>query len=130
MDSYIKLARQFKLARQSVSVQSDLIRSPVCHWRLTIFYLIDSGERGMDNLEIKSVATDIRSETERLLSSRGKQPPLVDTVRRKSNRRSDKRLRAFDKTTDRLQWKRSQSQVFFWLFFIGVLIVIIWSNIQ
>ena len=80
----------------------------------------------MDNLEIKVTATDIRSETERLLSYRGKQPPLVDTARRKSNRRRDKLLQAFDKTTERLQWKRSQSQVFF---FIGVLIVITRSNI-
>ena len=79
----------------------------------------------MDNLEIKAAATDIRSETARLLSSRGKQPPLVDTARRQSNRRSDKRLKAFDKDTERNHWKHSQSQVFFWLFFIGVLILII-----
>ena len=83
----------------------------------------------MDNLEIKTAATDIRSETARLLSSRGKQPPLVDTARRKPNQRSDKRLRTFDKDTERFHWKHSQSQVFFWLFFIGVLIMIILATI-
>lgn len=83
----------------------------------------------MDNLEIKVASTDTRSETERLLSSRGKQPPLVDTARHKSNRRNDKRLEAFDKDTERFHWKHSRSQVLFWLFFIGVLIVIILATI-
>ena len=79
----------------------------------------------MDNLETKATAADIRSETVRLLSSHSKQPPLVDTAHRKLNRRGDKQLKAFDKQTDRLQWKHSQRQVLFWLFFITALIVVI-----
>jgi hypothetical protein len=79
----------------------------------------------VDNLEIKDAATDIRSETARLLSSHSNQPPLVDTDRCKSNRRSDKQLKAFDKETERLQWKYSQRQVLFWLFFIAALIIVI-----
>ena len=84
----------------------------------------------MDNLEIKADATDIRSETEQLLSSFGNQPPLVDTVRRKSDRWSDKPLKVFDKDTERFHWQPSRNQVLFWLFFIGVLIVIILAKIQ
>ena len=83
----------------------------------------------MDNSEIKATATHIRSETERLLSSRSRQLPLVDTARHQSNRRRDKRLKAFDKDTKRPQSKQPQSQVVFWLGFIVVLIVIILATI-
>ena len=84
----------------------------------------------MDNSEIKAAATDIRSDLERFLSSRSGQLPLVDTARRKSNRRSDKRLKTFDKKMERNQSKQPQNQMVFWIGFIAVLIVIIWVNIQ
>ncbi len=83
----------------------------------------------MDNSEIKATSTDIRSETARLLLLHSKQPSLVDIARRKSNRRSDKQLKAFDKKMEQNQSKQPQSQVVFWIGFIVVLIVIIWATI-
>lgn len=84
----------------------------------------------MDNLEIKAAATDIRSELNRFLLSRSRQLPLVDTAARKPNRRSDKRLKAFDKKMERHESKQPRIQVVFWTGFITVLIVIISAQIQ
>lgn len=87
----------------------------------------------MDDLEIKATPTDDPFDIERLLSSHGRQTPPDKSARRKPNRRSDNPCKRFYQQPQGPRWKHSlrqaQLQVWFWVCFIVVLIVIILAKI-
>lgn len=87
----------------------------------------------MDDLEIKATPTNDPFDIERLLSSHPRQTPPGKSARRKPNRRSDKPCKRFYQQPQGLRRKHSrrqpQRQVWFWVCFIVVLIVIILAKI-